>query len=157
MKSLATSMTVLATIAMTALGCSSTTTQPEAQPRPAATQPAPAAPAATPAPAARAPASAPQSAPIPPGRYTVVAGDHLWGISSRAAAYGNPQEWPLLYKANRDKIEDADLIYPGQVLMIEKEPSAAQVEAAIKHARTRGQWKLGAVEQSDRVYLAAAK
>jgi nucleoid-associated protein YgaU len=153
MKKLAGSMTVLAAIAITALGCSSTTTQPEAQPRPVAQ----AAPAATPAPAARTAAPAQRPAPIPPGRYTVVAGDHLWGISSRAAAYGNPQEWPLLYKANADKIEDADLIYPGQVLVIEKEPAAAQVEAAIKHARTRGQWRLGVVEQSDRVYLAAAK
>ncbi len=86
-------------------------------------------------------------------QYEVVRGDSLWGIASRPDTYNNPYEWPLIFKANRDKIRDADLIYPGQVFSIDRNPSAAEVDAAIEHARTRGAWSIGVVEESDREYL----
>lgn len=86
--------------------------------------------------------------------YTVARGDHLWGIAGKSEIYGNPYQWPLIYKANRDQIEDADLIFPGQNLKIERGSSQAAIDAAIQHARTRGAWSIGAVEQSDRNYLA---
>jgi LysM repeat protein len=85
--------------------------------------------------------------------YNVVRGDHLWGISAKPAIYGNPYQWPLIYKANRDQIKDADLIHPGQVFTIEVSPSATDVDAAVRHAKTRGAWKLGVVEESDKAYL----
>ena len=85
--------------------------------------------------------------------YSVVRGDHLWGISSKPTIYGNPYQWPLIFKANRDKIKDADLIQPGQVLSINRNASAAEVDAAVRHAKTRGAWKLGVVEVSDKKYL----
>lgn len=85
--------------------------------------------------------------------YTVSRGDSLWGISAKSDIYGNPYQWPLIYKANRSKIKDADLIYPGQQLDIERNASAAEVDAAINHARTRGAWSLGVVEDSDMAYL----
>ncbi len=86
-------------------------------------------------------------------QYQVVRGDSLWGIAARPNIYDNPYEWPLIYKANSDKIKDADLIYPGQVFSIDMNPSAADVDAAVHHAKTRGAWSLGTVEQSDRDYL----
>jgi len=86
--------------------------------------------------------------------YSVVRGDHLWGISGKPTIYGNPYQWPLIFKANRDKIRDADLIQPGQVLTINRNASSAEVDAAINHAKTRGAWKLGVVEESDKRYLA---
>ncbi len=86
--------------------------------------------------------------------YTVVRGDSLWGISGRGEVYGNPYQWPLIYKANRNKIKDADLIYPGQQLDIDRSASSADINAAIEHARTRGAWSLGVVEDSDMAYLA---
>jgi nucleoid-associated protein YgaU len=88
------------------------------------------------------------------GSYNVVRGDHLWGISGRSAIYGNPYQWPLIYKANRDKIKDADLIYPGQVFAINRNASVGDVDAAVRHAKTRGAWALGKVEASDTRYLA---
>jgi nucleoid-associated protein YgaU len=88
------------------------------------------------------------------GTYSVVRGDHLWGISSKSIIYGNPYQWPLIYKANRDKIKDADLIQPGQVFNISRNASAADVDAAVRHAKTRGAWKLGVTEESDKQYLA---
>lgn len=86
-------------------------------------------------------------------RYTVVEGDHLWGISSQGAVYGDPYQWPLIYKANTDDIEDADLIYPEQVLVIPRNMSNSEIDAAIMHAKTRGAWSLGQVEDSDLSYL----
>ena len=86
--------------------------------------------------------------------YEVVRGDNLWDISAKPSIYGNPYEWPLIYKANSDKIKDADLIYPGQVFTINTNPSAAEVDAAVRHAKTRGSWALGVVEESDMAYLA---
>lgn len=85
--------------------------------------------------------------------YTVVRGDSLWHISGKSSVYGNPYQWPLLYKANRSKIKDADLIYPGQELTVNRNASDADIEAAVRHAKTRGAWSLGVVEDSDRGYL----
>jgi nucleoid-associated protein YgaU len=86
--------------------------------------------------------------------YTVQTGDNLWDISGKDSIYGDPYQWPLIYKANRSQINDADLIYPGQDLSIDRSASAADVDAAIRHARTRGAWAIGVVEESDKAYLA---
>lgn len=87
------------------------------------------------------------------GSYTVVSGDNLWNIASSSSIYGDPYKWPLIYKANKSKISDADLIYPGQVFDINQSPSTSEANAAVNHARTRGAWSLGAVEASDTAYL----
>lgn len=103
----------------------------------------------------RAPEPAPVVAPKSANdSYSVVRGDHLWGIASKSVIYGNPYQWPLIYKANRDKIKDADLIEPGQVFSINRNASAGEVDAAIRHAKTRGAWQIGVAEDSDRRYLA---
>jgi len=88
------------------------------------------------------------------GQYAVIGGDNLWNISAKPDIYNNPYQWPLIYKANSSKIKDADLIYPGQVFDINTNPTAAESDAAVRHARTRGAWTLGAVEESDKAYLA---
>ena len=88
------------------------------------------------------------------GQYSVLKGDNLWNISAKPDIYNNPYQWPLIYKANSSKIKDADLIYPGQVFDIHSNPSAAEADAAVRHAKTRGAWSLGAVEDSDKAYLA---
>ncbi len=87
-------------------------------------------------------------------QYEVVRGDNLWNISGKDEIYANPYQWPMIYKANRDKIKDADLIYAGQVFDIERGASAADIDAAVQHAKTRGAWSVGAVEASDEAYLA---
>jgi nucleoid-associated protein YgaU len=85
--------------------------------------------------------------------YSVVRGDNLWNISAKDEVYADPYQWPLIYKTNRNKIKDADLIYPGQVLDIDQNASASEIDAAVNHAKTRGAWSLGDTEQSDRDYL----
>ena len=85
--------------------------------------------------------------------YQVERGDNLWAISGKAEIYANPYQWPLIYKKNTGKIRDADLIYPGQVLAIDANPAASEVGAAVQHAKTRGRWSIGVVEESDKAYL----
>lgn len=48
--------------------------------------------------------------------YTVKPGDCLWIIAKYY--YGDGSKYPVIYNANRDKISDPNLIYPGQVLVI---------------------------------------
>ena len=86
--------------------------------------------------------------------YTVVKGDNLWNISGKDSVYGDPYQWPLIYKANRSQIKDADLIHPGQDLTIDRSASSADVNAAVRHAKSRGAWAIGVVEESDKAYLA---
>jgi nucleoid-associated protein YgaU len=49
-------------------------------------------------------------------QYTVVAGDTLSAIAQNW--YGDPNQWPRIFEANRNQISDPDLIFPGQVLRI---------------------------------------
>lgn len=51
--------------------------------------------------------------------YTVQAGDSLWTISLKYRI-----GWPEIYQANKSKITNANLIYPGQVLSIPLVPKA---------------------------------
>ncbi len=58
-------------------------------------------------------ASAPRAL---PSTYTVLQGDSLSKIAKRL--YGKSSAWRKLFEANRDQIDDADLIHPGQVLRV---------------------------------------
>ena len=49
-----------------------------------------------------------------PVTHTVTKGECLWWISEYKHVYNDPFMWPLIFKANRDKINNPDLIYPGQ-------------------------------------------
>lgn len=86
--------------------------------------------------------------------YTVAQGDSLWSIAGKGQTYGNPYAWPLIYKANKAQIKDADLIFAGQSFSIDTAISGVDMDAAVQHAKTRGAWSVGAVEASDSDYLA---
>ena len=108
--------------------------------------------------AAAAPAPAPAPAPaeaVPGDVHVVQAGECLWCISEKITIYADPYQWPLIYAAN-PQIKDADLIYPGQELSIRRDMSGDEIVAARNHARTRGAWTLGVVEDSDVQYRAMA-
>lgn len=48
--------------------------------------------------------------------YVVVKGDTLWAIAKKY--YGSGNQYNKIYNANRDKIKNPNLIYPGQKLVI---------------------------------------
>ncbi len=50
--------------------------------------------------------------------YTVKSGDTLSKIAKHF--YGDASKWGVIYNANKDKIKNANLIYPKQVLVIPK-------------------------------------
>lgn len=47
---------------------------------------------------------------------TVVRGDSLWRISR--SSYGEGHRYPSIFEANRNKIRNPNLIYPGQIFVI---------------------------------------
>src|SRR5688572_11568948 len=57
--------------------------------------------------------------PDAPDRYVVVPGDTLWGISQRYT--DSPWRWPDLWNLNRDQIRNPHLIYPGYVILLDRE------------------------------------
>ena len=74
--------------------------------------------------------------------YTVVKGDHLWGIAKKKEHYGNGFAWPVIYKANRDQIKDPDLIYPKQVFKV---PMLTEEEKT-KYEKLRANYKPAPVQ-----------
>ena len=57
--------------------------------------------------------------PDAPDRYIVVPGDTLWGISQRYT--DSPWRWPELWNMNKEQIRNPHLIYPGYVLILDRE------------------------------------
>jgi nucleoid-associated protein YgaU len=57
-----------------------------------------------------------------PGQVVVQPGNSLWRIARET--YGGGILYTLIYRANRDRIADPDLIYPGQVFTLPPRPSA---------------------------------
>lgn len=66
--------------------------------------------------------------PIAGKQYTVVEGDTLSGISTRA--YGEPGEWPRIFTANQSRLksDSPDLIFPGEVLNIPVLPELEEIK-----------------------------
>jgi tetratricopeptide (TPR) repeat protein len=63
--------------------------------------------------------------PAYPSQYLVrtweLVRDCLWNIAGKQQIYGDPYKWPILYAANREKLENPanpDLIHPGMILDI---------------------------------------
>ncbi len=50
--------------------------------------------------------------------YTIQSGDTLWAIASKFL--GNGSKYTEIFEANREVIQDADLIFPGQKIRIPK-------------------------------------
>jgi nucleoid-associated protein YgaU len=98
--------------------------EPVPEPAPTATsQPEAAAVAETASaePAASAPVPAADPAAQPPVTITVQPGFTLWGIAQDRL--GDGVLYVQVFDANRDKIRDPDLIYPGQVISLPASPA----------------------------------
>ena len=60
-----------------------------------------------------------------PDSYTVKTGDTLWDISKLFLQ--SPWRWPQLWGMNMDQIRNPHLIYPGQVLLLDKSGGRARL------------------------------
>jgi nucleoid-associated protein YgaU len=79
-----------------------------------------------------------------PTNHVVIKGETLWWIAEYKQIYNDPFQWPLIYKANRAKIKDPDLIFPDQNFVIPRQPELTDdmIKEAIKFAKNRGAWSL---------------
>ena len=55
-------------------------------------------------------------APADAGSRVIAKGDSLWALSR--LAYGDGARYAVIFKANRDKIQNPNLIYPGQTFVL---------------------------------------
>jgi hypothetical protein len=69
-----------------------------------------------------------------PTTYTVEAGDTLATIAEKADIYGNKLQWPLIFDANKDILDDYKTIKEGQKLIIPRNVSAVEIEGAKQRA-----------------------
>jgi nucleoid-associated protein YgaU len=74
--------------------------------------------------------------PVLVDKVEVQAGENLATIAAKEQVYQDALLWPLIYKANRDQIKKPDEIFSGQILMIPRDKTAEEIEAARQEART---------------------
>jgi len=87
-----------------------------------------------------APPPKPEEKPQPPAPKLVAAievqaGETLASIAERPEVYGDEDLWPLIYKANRDQIKDPREIFVGQNLVIPRDKTTAEIDAARQEAQ----------------------
>jgi LysM repeat protein len=73
-----------------------------------------------------------------PTTYIVQKGDTLSSIAEKADIYGNKYQWPLIFDANRDILDDYKTVTVGQKLIIPRNVSAVEIEAAKQKASEYG-------------------
>lgn len=61
-----------------------------------------------------------------PRKHMVVQDEWLAKIAGYWEVYDNYRQWPVLFEANRDRIEDPDLIFPEQEIIVPREFPASE-------------------------------
>jgi hypothetical protein len=64
-----------------------------------------------------------------PDRYIVVKGDTMWTISKRFLK--DPWRWPDVWHMNQDQIKNPQLIYPGNIIVLDRSRGEPQLKLAI--------------------------
>lgn len=78
-----------------------------------------------------------------PTKWTVKKGETLFKISAYEQIYSSGAKWPRIYRANRDKIQDPNLIYPDWILQIPRGlPMSHLVVEGEWLARISGYWEI---------------
>jgi nucleoid-associated protein YgaU len=91
-----------------------------------------------------------------PRSYTVVKDDWLIKISGYPRIYSDGTRWKRIYRANREKIDDPNLIYPDQIFLIPRgAPESHTVVEGETLRRIAGYWEVyGSRAEWTRIYEA---
>lgn len=65
-------------------------------------------------------------APDAPDHHVVVSGDTLWGISAKFLK--DPFRWPEIWRMNAEQVKNPHLIYPGQVVILDRSGAEPQLK-----------------------------
>jgi LysM repeat protein len=74
-----------------------------------------------------------------PNTYLVEKGDTLYSIAEKPEIYGNKYQWPVIFDANKDIIDDYKTVNEGQRLIIPRNITAVDIEKA-KQKATELNW-----------------
>ena len=78
-----------------------------------------------------------------PRSYSVVSGDYLVKIAGMRRIYSEETHWKRIFRANRDKIDDPNLIFPDQIFLIPRGvPSTHTVVGGESLAIIAGYWEV---------------
>ena len=82
------------------------------------------------------PTPTPATAPVegPKTHYVVKKGDSRWKIAASKKGLSDPFAWPLIFKANRDQIQDPDFVEVRQDLSFKQNYSKDEIADAVKKA-----------------------
>jgi nucleoid-associated protein YgaU len=78
-----------------------------------------------------------------PTTWAVQKGEFLYKISGYEQIYSDPVKWPRIWRANKDLIEDPNMIFPGWVLKIPRDwPTMHTVAKGEWLAKISGYWEI---------------
>ncbi len=88
----------------------------------------------------------------PPDRHVVVKGDTLWGISGKFLK--EPWRWPEIWNMNREEIKNPHLIYPGEIVYLDRSGGSPRLRVGKKVKSSATTAKLGPQVYSEPVQKA---